>query len=198
MSPNLGLINTPNLKFCLSSSKTQVQHFKKGCLKQCYKRLNHECTPQDSTYSFQAQQRYSNAFTTKMISYSHITIQQFIVPESHTSLTLTKMDTCMTSPIGLPLFSNQTSLQLNQDQKGVFEACNGAECKGEWIKRGHICSSFFQEKDKAQRVFKQVHTSHKVDHKRGILSKCFTLQNCGLRSFKELASLSQPDQRGKF
>ena len=29
MSPNLGLINTPNLNFCLSSSKTQVQQFKK-------------------------------------------------------------------------------------------------------------------------------------------------------------------------
>ena len=29
MSPNCGLINTPNLNFCLSSSKTQVQHFKK-------------------------------------------------------------------------------------------------------------------------------------------------------------------------
>ncbi|KAG5605717.1 hypothetical protein H5410_027209 [Solanum commersonii] len=29
MSPNRGLINTPNLNFCLSSSKTQVQQFKK-------------------------------------------------------------------------------------------------------------------------------------------------------------------------
>ena len=29
MSSNLGFINTPNLNFCLSSSKTQVQQFKK-------------------------------------------------------------------------------------------------------------------------------------------------------------------------
>ena len=29
MSPICGLINTPNLNFCLSSSKTQVQQFKK-------------------------------------------------------------------------------------------------------------------------------------------------------------------------
>ena len=29
MNPNCGLINTPNLNFCLSSSKTQVQQFKK-------------------------------------------------------------------------------------------------------------------------------------------------------------------------
>ncbi|KAG5595620.1 hypothetical protein H5410_036852 [Solanum commersonii] len=28
----------------LFANKTQVQQFKKGCLKQCYTRLNHECT----------------------------------------------------------------------------------------------------------------------------------------------------------
>jgi len=32
MSPNLGLINTPNLNFCLSSSKTQVQQVKRDVL----------------------------------------------------------------------------------------------------------------------------------------------------------------------
>ncbi|KAG5598871.1 hypothetical protein H5410_030241 [Solanum commersonii] len=32
MSPNYGLINTPNLNFCLSSSKTQVRQFKKDVL----------------------------------------------------------------------------------------------------------------------------------------------------------------------
>ncbi|KAG5586285.1 hypothetical protein H5410_046719 [Solanum commersonii] len=30
----------------------------------------------------------------------------------------------------------------------------------------------------------KVHTSHKVGHKRGILSNCFTLQNCCLISFQ--------------
>ncbi|KAG5631638.1 hypothetical protein H5410_003355 [Solanum commersonii] len=35
----------------------------------------------------------------------------------------------MTSPIGLPIFSNQHLLQLTQDQKGLFKACNEAECK---------------------------------------------------------------------
>ncbi|KAG5631639.1 hypothetical protein H5410_003356 [Solanum commersonii] len=29
MSPNCGFINTPNLNYCLSSSKTQVRQFKK-------------------------------------------------------------------------------------------------------------------------------------------------------------------------
>ena len=46
---------------------------------------------------------------TKMIPYSHTIVQHFIVPESHTTLTLTKMNTCITLTIGLPLFSNQHS-----------------------------------------------------------------------------------------
>ncbi|KAG5610513.1 hypothetical protein H5410_021794, partial [Solanum commersonii] len=36
---------------------------------------------------------------------------------------------CMFSSIGLPLFSNQSSVQLAQDQKAVSKTCNGAECK---------------------------------------------------------------------
>ncbi|KAG5610579.1 hypothetical protein H5410_021860 [Solanum commersonii] len=36
---------------------------------------------------------------------------------------------CILSPIGLPVFSNQQLFQLTQDQKGLFKACNGAECK---------------------------------------------------------------------
>ncbi|KAG5616396.1 hypothetical protein H5410_016220 [Solanum commersonii] len=32
---------------------------------------------------------------------------------------------------------------------------------GEWIKRDHNYSSFFQEKDKAQEGSSKVHTSHK-------------------------------------
>ncbi|KAG5619920.1 hypothetical protein H5410_005138 [Solanum commersonii] len=36
----------------------------------------------------------------------------------------------MTSPIGLPLFSNPHSFWLTQDKKGLLKACNGAECKG--------------------------------------------------------------------
>ncbi|KAG5570980.1 hypothetical protein H5410_060746 [Solanum commersonii] len=37
---------------------------------------------------------------------------------------------CITSPICLPVFSNQHLFQLTQDQEGLFKACNGAECKG--------------------------------------------------------------------
>ncbi|KAG5630281.1 hypothetical protein H5410_001998 [Solanum commersonii] len=78
----------------------------------------------------QTQQRYSNSLTTKMIPYSQTIIQQFRIPESHTTLTLTKMNTCMTSPIDFPLFSNQHPFQLIQDHKVLFKGCNGAECKG--------------------------------------------------------------------
>ena len=43
----------------------------------------------------------------------------------------------------------------------------------EWIKRGHNCSSFFQEKGKAQRGSNNVHTSHKVGHKKRFTIKLF-------------------------
>ncbi|KAG5585756.1 hypothetical protein H5410_046190, partial [Solanum commersonii] len=36
---------------------------------------------------------------------------------------------CMFLPIGLPLFSHRSSIRLTQDKKGLFKACNGAECK---------------------------------------------------------------------
>ncbi|KAG5571570.1 hypothetical protein H5410_061336, partial [Solanum commersonii] len=49
--------------------------------------------------------------------------------ESNTMLTLKKRNKMHVSPIALPLFSNQPSLQLTQDQKGLYKACNGAECK---------------------------------------------------------------------
>ncbi|KAG5630623.1 hypothetical protein H5410_002340 [Solanum commersonii] len=77
----------------------------------------------------QTQQRYSNALTTKMIPHSQKISHQVKIPESHTPLTLTKMNTCITSPIGLPLFSNQHLFQLTQDHKGLFKACNGVECQ---------------------------------------------------------------------
>ncbi|KAG5606054.1 hypothetical protein H5410_027546 [Solanum commersonii] len=60
-----------------------------------------------------------------------------------------------------------------------------------WIKRGHNCSNFFQEKDKVKEGSRKVHTSHKVGLKRGILSNYFTLQTSCLRV---LASRSQLDQ----
>ncbi|KAG5610873.1 hypothetical protein H5410_022154 [Solanum commersonii] len=33
---------------------------------------------------------------------------------------------------GLPVFSNQHLFQLTQDQKGLFKACNGVECKADY------------------------------------------------------------------
>uniref|UniRef100_M1DUY4 Uncharacterized protein n=1 Tax=Solanum tuberosum TaxID=4113 RepID=M1DUY4_SOLTU len=106
------------------------------------------------------QERYLNALTTKMIPYSHIMFQHFSVPESHTTFTLTKMNTCMSSPIGLPLFSNQHSFQLTQDHKGLFKACNGDECKGIWIEE--------QSKDtNSKKGTKQAKEMKKGEHEAG-------------------------------
>ncbi|KAG5576678.1 hypothetical protein H5410_056812, partial [Solanum commersonii] len=41
----------------------------------------------------------------------------------------TKDDSIFTHK-GLPVISNQHLLQLTQDQKFLFKACNGAECNG--------------------------------------------------------------------
>ena len=71
----------------------------------------------------QAQQRYSNALTTKMIPYSHKIAQKFKVSESYKTLT------CMIPPISLPLFSNQHFIQLTKDNKGLLEAYSRVECK---------------------------------------------------------------------
>ncbi|KAG5585678.1 hypothetical protein H5410_046112, partial [Solanum commersonii] len=121
MSLNCGLINTPNLNFFLSSSKPQVQQFKKDVsnsaiqdsIMNAHTRLNllmkgsiayskaqvvtHQYQRISSSLyllqmQVQAQQRKSNALT------------QIMIRSSHTMLT--------------------------QDQKGLFKTCNGAECKG--------------------------------------------------------------------
>ncbi|KAG5610694.1 hypothetical protein H5410_021975 [Solanum commersonii] len=47
-------------------------------------------------------------------------------------LMLAIIATCASSSLtkSLPLFSNQLSIRLIQDQKGLSKDCNGAECKG--------------------------------------------------------------------
>ncbi|KAG5599816.1 hypothetical protein H5410_031186, partial [Solanum commersonii] len=121
MSPNCGLINTPNLNFCLSSSKTQVRQFKNDVS---------NSTTQDSimnvhtgfnllmqgsiVYSktqvvthhyqrfsssqhllqmqVQAQLRYSNALTQRMISYSHTMVcPYFPIDNCFNSLNIKKV-----------------------------------------------------------------------------------------------------------
>lgn len=72
----------------------------------------------------QAQQRSSDALTTNIIPSSQKVHQEYIVPKSDAILTLTKMNTCMTSLISFPLFWNQHSFQLTQDYKGILKACN--------------------------------------------------------------------------
>lgn len=55
----------------------------------------------------------------------HTMVQEFIDLESQSILTPTKLNMCMTPPIGLPLFSNQHFFSIPRDIKGVFKACNG-------------------------------------------------------------------------
>ena len=122
MSPNCGLINTPNLNFCLSSSKTQVQLFKKDVSdsatkdsimnahnKTQFTYAKIKCALKDSscdtplpkilmlailaTCASSSSTKVLKCPYTKMIPYSHTILQQFIVPKSHTTLTLTKMNT---------------------------------------------------------------------------------------------------------
>ena len=159
MSPICGLINTPNLNFCLSSSKTQVQQFKKHVSNSAtqdsimnvhnktqltHARINYglkdsSCySPLSKTLKFTILASNASSSSTNVLKFPHTKddsifttmVQQFITPESQSTLTLTKVNTCMTPPIGLPLFSNQHLFQLTQDQKGLFKACNRAECKG--------------------------------------------------------------------
>ena len=136
MSQNRGLINTPNLNFCLSSSKTQVQQFKKDIsntatqdsIMNAHKKtqLTHariNCALKDSSCDSPLPKNLKltilasneSSSSTKLLKCAHTKndsifttmVQQFITPESQSTLTLTKVNTCMTPPIGLPLFSNQ-------------------------------------------------------------------------------------------
>ena len=62
---------------------------------------------------------------TKMTPQSHTLVQQYIAPESQTTLTFKKMNICMTSPIRLPLFFSQHLFQLSKDQKGLSRIVMG-------------------------------------------------------------------------
>uniref|UniRef100_A0A0V0GL24 Putative ovule protein n=1 Tax=Solanum chacoense TaxID=4108 RepID=A0A0V0GL24_SOLCH len=65
-----------------------------------------------------------------MILYSHTEVNQFKIRNQMQCSHSKRGTQCMFSPIGLPLFSNQLSIRLTQDQKGLSKACNGDECKG--------------------------------------------------------------------
>ena len=145
MSPICGLINTPNLNFCLSSSKLKFSRSKR-CLKQCYTRLIHEHTQQDSNYlctdqlctqrfklwhtitrdsharntcylcKFKLNKKYLNALTWRMIPYSQKEVNQFKIRNPMQRSHSKRRTQCIFSPIGLPLFSNRLSIRFTQDQ----------------------------------------------------------------------------------
>jgi len=122
MSSNLGLINIPNLKFRLSSSKTPVQQFKKDAsnsatqesIMNAHKKTQHthariNCALKDSScdsplskiLKFTILTSNASSSSTKVIKFPHTKndsifthmIQQFKVLESNGTLTLTKMNT---------------------------------------------------------------------------------------------------------
>ena len=159
MSPNYGLINTPNLNFCLSSSKTRVRQFKQDILNNAtqdsmmnaHTRLNllmrrsnvhskfqvvthHYQRISSSWYllqmQVQTQQRYSNALTQRMIPYSHTMVQQLIAPESQSTLTLRKINTMHDFTHRFALIFQPTIISAHSRSKRSFQAYNGAECKG--------------------------------------------------------------------
>ncbi|KAG5585629.1 hypothetical protein H5410_046063 [Solanum commersonii] len=148
--PNRGLINTANLNFFLSSSKTQVQQFKKDV---------------------------SNSATPDSIMNAHKKTQH-----THARINCALKDLSCDSPLPknlkliiLSSSASSSSTKLTQDQKDLFKACNGDECKGKpqimrimgnGSRKVTISSSFFQEKAKAQRVFKWSSHTYKVGHKK--------------------------------
>ncbi|KAG5585854.1 hypothetical protein H5410_046288, partial [Solanum commersonii] len=138
MSPICGLINTPNLNFCLSLSKTQVQQLKKDVSnsstqdsimtihnKTQFTQARINCVPKDSSCDTPLPKILKLAILASKYKLKHNKVL-----ESNATLTFSKRRTlCMSSPIGLPVFSNRHFFQLTQDKKGLYKACNGAECK---------------------------------------------------------------------
>ena len=160
MSPICGFINTPNLNFCLSSRKTQVQQFKKDVSNSATQdsiinvhnkaQLTHariNCALKDS--NFDAPLSKILKFTILASNANSSSTKAFECPHTNDDSIFTRIciinlkfrnqiqrshsqrwTQCMLSPIGLPVFSNQHLLQLTQDQKGLLKAYNGVECKG--------------------------------------------------------------------
>ncbi|KAG5585775.1 hypothetical protein H5410_046209 [Solanum commersonii] len=115
MSPICGLINTPNLNFCLSSSKTQVQQFKKEVSnsatqvsimnvhnKTQFTHAKIKCVPKDSSCDTPLPKILKLVIVSSNESLSSTKIRNQM-QRSHSK----RRTQCMLSPIALPIFSNQ-------------------------------------------------------------------------------------------
>ncbi|KAG5631454.1 hypothetical protein H5410_003171 [Solanum commersonii] len=69
----------------------------------------------------------------KMTPHSHTIVQDFIDLKSHTSLALTKMNTYMTPPIGLPLFSQSTLVSVHSRSKRGVPSFSSPWIKGHFF-----------------------------------------------------------------
>ncbi|KAG5577050.1 hypothetical protein H5410_057184 [Solanum commersonii] len=127
----------------------------------------------------QAQPKCSNALTQGMISYSH-NGSQFKASKSDATLTLTKKNTMHNFTHRFTRIFQSTFVSAHSRSKGLFKACNGAECKfgystnHNWIKKGYDFIKFLPKKGKAQGVFKSGSHTHK-DLSCMVQSKLITL-----------------------
>ncbi|KAG5571191.1 hypothetical protein H5410_060957, partial [Solanum commersonii] len=64
-----------------------------------------------------------------MIPSSQTEVNQFKIRNQMQCSHLKRGTQCMFSTLGLPLFSDRSSVWLTQDQKGLSKACNGDKCK---------------------------------------------------------------------
>ena len=136
------IINTLNLNFCLSSTKTQVQKLKKdvsnnseqGSITIAHNKTqvtharfkcafkNSSCdSPLSKILNFTLLASNSSSSSTNVQELLNTKIDSIFKGNGSKILTLTKMNTCMITPLGLTLIFNQYFFQLTQNHKVSFQ-----------------------------------------------------------------------------
>ncbi|KAG5585177.1 hypothetical protein H5410_045611, partial [Solanum commersonii] len=77
----------------------------------------------------QAQQKYSNSLTQRMIPYSHTKVSSFKALESNATLTLKKKNTMHAFTHKFARIFQSTFVSAHSRSKRSFKACNRVECK---------------------------------------------------------------------
>ncbi|KAG5571483.1 hypothetical protein H5410_061249 [Solanum commersonii] len=115
-------MNTSNLNFFLSSSKTQVQQFKRD--------VSNSAT-QDSIMNGH---RRLNLLMQGSIVYSKSQVVTHHYQKISSSIYFLHMEVQAQQRYSNALTQKNYSIITHKDQKGLFKACNGAEWKGMVIK----------------------------------------------------------------
>ena len=82
-----------------------------------------------ATCAIKLNRKYLSAITSRMIPYSHTEVNQFKIRNQMQRSHSKRGTQCMSSPIGLPVFSNQHDIKLNQDHKGLSRLVMGLRVK---------------------------------------------------------------------